>query len=522
MHYSHVIGLDLEAGVLHLVEVRRRFLRPRELNAYRLRLPAEPAEARLVLERFARAQKIRRVPCVLGMSTATTLLRLFALPPVRRRTLAQRVQEKLEQFRTIPLDGALEAYTLLRSPAAGLRMLIGLTRREALDRLLELPAAAGWNVVGAVPTPLAAFQAAASLWPRRSGAFLCLHLRHDKTLLAAGHGDDLLQLWTCPLGADHLLPDGVPTKDRDVVERWIQEIQACLPTPASDAPAAHPAIRTLLLSGAGPLPPEWIRKLAQKTERRVLRLEETPQGRILPDLDRFGVAYGLALAGLSGTPATLSLIPPALKERLALRWQFKYWLGCAAVVLLGLGLAAGSLRRSLDRDTAAFEQTRRQLRTFQALDETLRETTERNRALRRQLNPLLLSVRKGATMREILAAVAEAKHADDWISLIADGPSYFTTREQAQRVSAAPPPGSPPDGETRPAEHLVVEGFTPVTDFSTIRGMIETLRSHPLVSSVDLLGDDKVMDDDERDRRWSFTGARRFALEIKINGLAHK
>lgn len=518
MQLGHVIGVDQEGGVLRIVEARRRFLRPRVLNACRLRLPEDPGEARLVLERFARAHGFRRVPCVFGMSTETTLLRLFALPPARRRNLAQQVREKLEQFSTLPMEGALEAHTLLRSAGAGLRMLLGLTRRDALDRQLELPGAAGLNVVAAVPAPLAAFRAAASLWPRRKGAFLGLHLRRDKTLLAAGHGTDLLQLWTVPFGTDHLLPAEMPQDGgRELRNRWIQEVQACLEAFARETPADRPPIRTLLLSGAEPLPPDCITALARATERRVLRLENAPPHPFLPDLDRFAVAYGLALAGMGATPATLSLIPPSLKERLALRWQFKFWLGCAALLLLGLGLAAGALRRSLDRNTRACEAARRQIAACRELDETLRETTERNRMLRRQLHPLLRSVRKGAVMREILAALAEAKHADDWVSLIADGPSYFPSREPP-RQPAAPDPAAVSETEARPAEHLVVEGFTPATDFSTIRAMIETLRSHPLVTSVDLLGDDKVMADEERDRRWAFSGARRFALEIKLNG----
>ena len=275
MQLGHVIGVDQEGGVLRIVEARRRFLRQRVLNACRLRLPEDPGEARLVLERFARAHGFRRVPCVFGMSTETTLLRLFALPPARRRNLAQQVREKLEQFSTLPMEGALEAHTLLRSAGAGLRMLLGLTRRDALDRQLELPGAAGLNVVAAVPVPLAAFRAAASLWPRRKGAFLGLHLRRDKTLLAAGHGTDLLQLWTVPFGTDHLLPAEMPQDgERELRNRWIQEVQACLEAFAREPPADRPPIRTLLLNGAEPLTPDCITALARATERRVLRLEK--------------------------------------------------------------------------------------------------------------------------------------------------------------------------------------------------------------------------------------------------------
>ena len=65
-------------------------------------------------------------------------------------------------------------------------------------------------------------------------------------------------------------------------------------------------------------------------------------------------------------------------------------------------------------------------------------------------------------------------------------------------------------------EQIVVEGYTPVADLSTVRTMIEALREHPAVEDADLLGDDRLREDPERDERWAPADCQLFAIEITV------
>jgi hypothetical protein len=55
-----------------------------------------------------------------------------------------------------------------------------------------------------------------------------------------------------------------------------------------------------------------------------------------------------------------------------------------------------------------------------------------------------------------------------------------------------------------------------VDDLSTVRAMIASLRARPSVAGADLLGDDKLREDPDRDARWAGTGCRLFAVEVSL------
>lgn len=517
MRFSHAIGFDLDQTILCVVTLRQRLGRVEVLGAERLRLPTDHDEARLIIERWAQAQGIQSLPCVVGLPRDSALLRLLDLSDDQTQTLKERARDRLAQFRALPAEGAVEEYTLLRPAAAGVHMLIGLIRRDSLDNRLRLPEAAGLNVVGAVPDQLAVFHAVASLWPARKGCYVSVHVTAEETVLSIGRGGDLLFVSRFPLGAAQWQS---PAQEADeMIGRWLNEIRAALALYATQFAGRRWRVRAILLSGVRSLPPLWQQRLREDTGLAVYWLDEAPRAQRLAGASAFAVAYGLALAGLGRTRAPLSLLPAQRKEGLALRWQFKYWAGSAMLVLLAILMAGGVLQRARARHAAAVESALTQRAALTELDASLAAHDERIAVLRRQIQPLRASVRKGVIVREVLAALAAAKHPDDWIILLADSPSYFPAQDESE-APLFPPHQSALEGDslTQPMEHLVVEGYTPMADFSTIRALIETLRSHPLIAAIDLLGDDKLVDDPEREARWAFTGARRFALEIKVNG----
>ena len=68
----------------------------------------------------------------------------------------------------------------------------------------------------------------------------------------------------------------------------------------------------------------------------------------------------------------------------------------------------------------------------------------------------------------------------------------------------------------RPFNQIVLEGYTPLDDLSTVRAMIETLRESSCISDVDLLPDDKLRVNPDRDQRWAEVNSRLFAVEISV------
>ena len=194
-----------------------------------------------------------------------------------------------------------------------------------------------------------------------------------------------------------------------------------------------------------------------------------------------------------------------------LEGQLRYWVLSAAAAVLALFFLVLRDYRELEREQLQFGADLELLkarRRVAAELETYRADVER---LRPKVGSLEVALRNGELLRSVMDAVAHAKVADDWITLIADSHSYF---------EGAPVERDDEVDNTRSVslgfEQLVVEGYTPVEDLSTVRAMIEALRGHPAVSDADLLGDDRLRDDPERDERWAPAECRLFAMEITV------
>lgn len=67
---------------------------------------------------------------------------------------------------------------------------------------------------------------------------------------------------------------------------------------------------------------------------------------------------------------------------------------------------------------------------------------------------------------------------------------------------------------------LIIEGFTPRKDLTTVKSLIDTLQELDAVEQADLLSDNFVFPDPERDAEWAATGYRRFVLDVRLRGEA--
>jgi hypothetical protein len=153
-----------------------------------------------------------------------------------------------------------------------------------------------------------------------------------------------------------------------------------------------------------------------------------------------------------------------------------------------------------------------ELAGLHALDRKLGVTESLNEQLESRVVPFRTAVENAGVLRIALESVSRAKHPDDWLSLFADAGAYFRD-SGAGGVPVESTPGL--DGGAG-LVNIIVEGFTPVDDFSTVGQMIERLHEQPGVVDADLLGDERLRDDPARDERWSDTGCSLFVIEMTL------
>ncbi len=524
MKFRKVIGLDIEPREIKAVHLARRGPFVKICATERVRLPESEAEARRILQRVVETHGWRQWPCVIGLHGESTLLRVLAIPASDTRPLAVVVGERMESFRTMSSSRTVEEFAVLHETNRSRRVLVGLTRMDHLQRMLELPEQAGLQIVKAMPRPLAVFNAAVHFLPRRFGAFAVIHLGWNGTEVFAGHGRVPLFVRHFNLGARILeanhedpLPADWPLQ-APKWQQWLEELDSCLRLYRQEHPARRQRLTQLVLCGVRPLAPGVAKAIAAATGLRVERLDDIHGARRLPEAGRHAAAFGLALTGIGKPALTLSLLPARVKEQLVLRWQFKYWLGGGLAAAASLAVMVAGLQRQWKADETLLEARERRLAIFLQQDSIFQDHARRNEQLRRQVHPLRASIGNGALAGRVLKTVSLAKHPDDWITLLADADSYFRGSRpdpEAKREGARTAEPTAPRRRGM-VDHVVVEGFTPTGDLSTIRAMIERLRANPEIMAVDLLGDDKVAELPLPLDQWPIPEWRRFAIEISL------
>jgi hypothetical protein len=292
-----------------------------------------------------------------------------------------------------------------------------------------------------------------------------------------------------------------------------EEISACLESFHAAFPTPAFAVKRIVLSGGGDLVEGVAARVSEATGVKVVRLAQWVRRFPMADVERYGCAIGLAACGLRRGGAGISLLPRALRESRILRWQKQYWL-LSAFALVGVLLVligGASLQLRWDREYLRLRQV--ELAGLHALDRKLVATENLNEHLEARIAPFRTAVENAAVLRLALQAVSQVKHPDDWLSLLADADAYFG-------VSAADQMGGGDGmlelGESADIVSVIVEGYTPVDDFSTVGEMIERLYGQEGVLAADLLGDERLRDDPVRDERWADTGCSLFVIEMML------
>lgn len=501
MHYPRTIGVDFDLRFLRVGEDWRT-RRSADADLEALRLPPDASESQRMIARYVEENGLTGVPAVLGVPAENVFLNILTLPSGSPQARDAAVREHLEGLRALSGSETVSDVFPLATRGGRRRMLLGVARRDAVNALIDPLLIAGMKIVAAIPVSLAFFNRAQTQAPRRRALVVLCPVAETGVEVLVGADRTLCGVWRLPL---NLLdqPEG-----EDALRAFASELAEIRPRHAEDGSAGPDVV----WCGEAPLPEPVAERLARATGARPVPLatwlSETGRAPRRPAL-----ASALPQSAPGAAGLRLNLLPSPMRERVAQLARLPFRLAAA---LLIAAFSASLAFQAFQRDETArrrLESAQSQWREMQALQDEEAELQARNAVLFQQAAALRYSAMSPRLMRDLLIAIAEAKHPDDWIVRIADAESYFAAPE-------SPVAGKPDDPAAAPfsfSPHvIIVEGYTLGADLSSVRTLIETLRQHPRFIAVDLLGDDRVAPDRAPSLLQLIPHIHRFVMEIRI------
>ncbi len=510
MIHREMVGLDLGSHSAKVVRAMRIAGRLILRDFDWVHLPRDTSERRRLLAAFMRDKGYADVPCVIGVPGRDMMLNAIKLADGTGASVTDIVAAEQERVEGLTEKDTAVDHVVFRS--AGHRyLLLAMARADAVGRAASLLSDLGDEDVGdIVPGSMALYRAVYELGRKGiAGSTMCVDIGHAGAEVVVGRGTKVL-FSRC------LTSDGQGETTAAARTALPHEIAACMESchAAFSTPAF--SVNRIVLCGGGSLAAGTVQAVEDATGVACVCLSEWAGRALVKDVERYGRAIGLAACGLRRGGAGISLLPRVLRESRILRWQKQYWLLTAfSLVGLVLVLVCGAfMRLKWDREYLRLRQV--ELAGLHALDRKLGVTERLNEELERKIVPFRIAVNNADVLRMAMLSISRAKHPDDWISMFADADAYFasSTGDGARAPQAG---GGLQDGVG--IVSVIVEGYTPVADFSTVGQMIERLKEQPGVVDADLLGDERLREDPERDARWADTGCSLFVVEMTLEVL---
>jgi len=518
--YREAAGLEIGPDSLKLLHAKRCGLFVRVLCVEQVALSSDPQETVLLLRNLMEQRHLQQIPCVLGLRGDSLLLRVMDIGKNDLRPVAELVEEQLDHYQGVAGDEVLCEHVVLKREGGGRRILFAVMRADTAWEALHAPGEAEVRVVDAVPSAVALFNGTAALRGLRRSPFIVVEIGPESTEVTAGTSRSLLFNRRFPRGWNSFFGN---SKTPLTPDEWLTELDACLTFYRTHYPASRFRPEKLYIRCDRPLPPAFIEQTTKRTGFPTHLLDQPAFNRKLKGpAGIFACVYGLALAGLGSARVRFTLLPAGLKEKLILRWQLKYWAAAAGCAVFACLILVAAMQKEQRRIEESIRELAVRLKHFQTQEKELTALQEANQLLRRRIEPLRISQMNGQRVLAVLKAVTDSKHPDDWITLIADSESYDTLllrrndpSESEDRERTRREPRESPAGDLR-LNRFVVEGYTVSRELATVLTMIEKLRTNPVIAEVDLLADDRLRNDEERDAEWAFTEGQLFAIEIEM------
>jgi|GEM_PF-1863949 len=501
MNHDEVIGLYAASNHIDVCHARRtRGRLAFEHHRLPLEFGASPVPA---LQRAGAEHNWAGLPCVVGVRGDSVVLRSYRVP--EGMSSDEMLERKSADFTDLAPENMIVGSRRMQDEHGNL-LLMAIVRREIAERLCDQARSAGLRPVAVVPTSVAIYNAATRFLapPRKGEALACLEVEDHFSDLVLGRDD-------CLHFARGIQAGAIDLEQPHSKENWAQKLGGL--RELLDQDERIPPLGTVALSGGDqPFDADIPATATSSLQGLVLPAGELARGYDpVPPL----AAAGLALAGAGEAPVQVDLHPDGPARAPSGAWPWLVSAGIlAASLLLCFALLRGQ-RNQLQTETTSLSGELAALNQLQTSSVTKRE---RIAEIERLLVPLESGVANRERVHDVLVAVEQSKASNDWIVLIADHESYFRNAEKdPSAVAATGTAGTESASDPyAPFASLVIEGYTPSEDLSSIRAMIDRMKTHPAIRQVDLIGDDRLRESSERDATWASTSSTLFAVEIML------
>ncbi len=436
-----------------------------------------------MVARWLQIKGLARYPLVLGLSGDTVMFQTVPLDNEDPRTLEQAAALEATRFQEIADEQTTHTALNIRAGDGKRRMLLFISRSAALDPLFKTYTDQALNVVGLAPKTTAVFNFMAPLLRKRRRPYILANAGHTRTEMGVGLGGALFFARSLA-GFSLVPPAGVSSAALDsAAEKWVKDLQTGLKTYRSLYPQKEQTPQAIVLSGDACRIPGFKAAVRKHMSLEVIDIEKLLIPSYPRDGECFAAATGAAVSLLTGAPAPVTLLPAAARENLLLKTQKRYWAaaGATAVLMLVVLLAGGY--RNTRRASRQLEREKQAIMRCENLVSAIELQQKRNFSLSTAFHPVRDLVFNGILFQDLLTAVAVNSAPEDAITTISDSTSYFHRRESME---------NPPS-----LDRVIIEGFTPHRDLSTVSALIDRLRKLPFIDQrTDMLADDKLLEED--------------------------
>lgn len=503
--HKYILGLDASEREIRIVLLQHSGLRFRVIEAVTLEHPPHHDDAVRALRTLLEDRGWSGYPCAWCLRGDLSSLRILDVPEGSTTPARKLAAAHIEEFEVLAGAETVTEYVVTRHGKQRSLILV-VARVDTIMRELQCPREAGLDVVEVTPDAIALYTGLQRLLPRSHAPTIVLDMNPEESSWMVGQGGSLLHVRRLSIGSAALQDPADPER---VFQRWLEDVHQSWRAYRTQYEAALSHPERLVLSGVPLFTPDQIARLSETLGLPVVSCEPHYA---LQEPSHYAAALGAAFCGLGHAHIDISLLPPTLRSVEATRRRLRAWVISCAALLLAMGVVLLNARNDLAWRQRQLADKEKQAEHLMRVDEELDTLKERNRVLRLQMAPLRAAIRNNLTVIALLNALHEARNTNDWISLISDAPSYFSDRQLT--VIEANPVSNP----TSAFRRMIVEGYTPVEDLSTVRAMIEALRAHPFIVDIDLLPDDQIRYDETAPTDWVAGYARKFALEIECAG----
>ena len=537
------VGLDIGLHSLKAVWVERSGAGVAVVRREELRLPPETQDpVQQLIVPWLDKNGLQRTPTAIAVPGTQVVYQAVTLPKDDPRTVEQAADMELSSFNDMAGERMKHCSTAFEWMPGVRQMLMAMVRPSVEERALRGADGLGLRLHDLVPSPIPAFNAAMRTNGARPSPTLVVNVGHGTTELCVGTAQGLLFARAFAGGgkamtdALHRARGGSPAQLerlkaeeagldagnpfaetlRAPAQVWISQVRSAMAVYRGQFAGEAFAIGNIVLTGGG----AKLRGLADLVSSSFgIPAAVMADATVPPE---FATAFGLALASsASSRVCPLSLLPQQRRDEIVFREKKPYWIAAGFCVALALAVFIGSGIRGIARERRTAELERQRIAVLTRIDQSIksiRAAEEATRALAEPLWPLLQS---GPLARELVTLVANSIHPDDWIILICDEEVYLPPEptnaapaRATRNLRSAPRPNSGPslrvgdrggkatgvsaprivaEAEKQRFLAFIIEGYTPRPDLVTVRELIGRLRASPLVTSADVLGDERVL-----------------------------